>query len=180
MVVAVGAAVCAIVLLICPPQATEPAPSCCAGGSQVVTVDADTEILELVLVAIMGSFLLIAVLGVRFTRIDAGKVGLETATVTSLGAGPHAEKEAKYIAPYERESEWGKLPPWAREALREWAEGYEITRPLRYAIVRAEKEERKWSRAWFVSVLTDDESVVDLRLTFGRGLGNVREETDFD
>lgn len=176
--VAVTAGVCAVVLLVCPPQATEPAPSCCAEGSEVVTVDADTELLELVLVAIAGSFLLISVLGVRFTRIDAGKVRLETATVTSVGDGEHREEAAQFIPRNQLEEEWEKLPAWAMDALREWADGYGLTRALRYSIVRAEKEERRWSRAWSVKVLTDDDSVIDLRLTFGRGLSNVREESE--
>lgn len=166
----------AALLLYLPPEVKE------AGGEQcqsvqecgVIEVAADTETIALVFVLISGGSMLIALLGVRFTKIGAKDITLE-AVVAEVSPGAEMVRPSKDFA--HSEAEWERLPDWAKAALTRWAEaGTALSTQPRLAVVEAEQEGGR--RAWLVTVRLDDGSHRMLRLTYGRGSSRVADQWD--
>lgn len=158
----------------------------------MVHVDADVSNLVVALALVAGAAFLVALLGVRFTRITAGSVGLDAATVGEASEEEASTKAQEFKVTENKvdldevdleasSNEWSKLPDWAKKALVNWAdEGTVLTRPLRHAILSSAKEPGKGSRAWYVKVLLDDGNTRTLKVTTGRGSTNVAHDEDFE
>jgi hypothetical protein len=174
--VGVATASLAYLALSCPPDVKVLADTACCGMSPQ-EVDADTQWLVILLALLSAASLLISLLGVRFTRISAGKDGFELAVVNEVSEGETRGIELASVSFHElaasSELAWEKLPEWARIALDQWGESAGITRRMRFSILSAEKEEKRWSRAWEVTVLLDEGRARRLRLTYGRGSARV-------
>jgi hypothetical protein len=172
------AAVLAYLALACPPEVERIADTTCCGARPQL-VAADTETLVIVLTLISAVALLVALLGVRFTKISAGKDGVELAVVTEL-TGAEAQASAALrldtnVVPKPSPKEWDKLPDWAQQALEQWAAlNPMLNQPVRNLIVSAKREEKRGSRLWDVAILVGKEAK-PLRLTYGRGSSRVTE-----
>jgi hypothetical protein len=174
---ALAAAALAYFALSCPPEVTKLAETSCCGATPQ-SVDADTETLVIVLALLSAGLFLVALLGVRFTRISAGKNGFELAVVTEIAdeKGPPGDQARLMTGPPEEaEGEWEKLPPWAKLALEEWGAGRRMfDSGVRFYVLRVVRESRKGSRRWIVWVRYGDRIKV-LQLTNGRGSSRVSD-----
>lgn len=166
-------------LLVAPPKMSQ-ASSSCMSASCVVQVSAIDQTAVLALIAVAAAAGLIAVLGVRFTKLSAGGASLEQPTVSEVDPKKAAEQTAgalKVESPQADgapgrplDDEWNKLPQWAQKALVSWAENVEtVSQPMRFAVVDAAKEEGRGNHPWFVKVRLDDGTVRTLRIATGRG-----------
>lgn len=181
-----GAALVALVaiglvvwLLIGPPLVTQAKTgTACLPDSCTVEVAADTDTVTTALVALAALMSLVAVLGVRFTRLKGGgfeastepsvaEIDPKSATKLKLAPALALAPEPKPVADPEA---WEALPDWAQRGLRRWAEGGDVvTRPLSRAVVESSPAEGQGTKARDVAILLDDDAVRTLRVTAGRG-----------
>jgi hypothetical protein len=131
------------------------------------------------LISLAGVAGMISVLGIRFTKIGPDGPTLEAsvtqATVaeakrqTGRDFAPSAAAaiRAETIAP--EDAAWDQLPDWAKQALQSWANSGQtvVTRPLRAAVVEAEKA-GQGDNPWFVSINVDDGTMQVFRVATGR------------
>lgn len=114
------------------------------------------------LALLSGAAFLIALLGIRFTKITAGSVSLEEGTIGEVSKEEAKSKTQNRLttdAPNEAQEgtvadpqAWEKLPTWAKNTLLLWAtSGTTLTRPLRSAVVGAEKESGRGNLPWYVT-----------------------------
>lgn len=180
----------AYLALVDPPDVKQAAPSgvCKTVSECTISVAADTQSLVLALALLSGAVLLIALLGIRFTKIVAGSVTLEEGTV---GEVDKEEAKAKTdnklttevpaqveraVAPADTGA-WDRLPEWAQDTLLAWAtSGSALTSSLRVAVVSAEKEAGQGNRPWYVTVRLDNGEARVLRLATGKGSNTIRHE----
>jgi hypothetical protein len=175
-----------------PPHINQ-ASSSCMSASCVVKVSATEQTVVVALIALAAAASLIAVLGVRFTKLSAAGASLEQPTVSEVDPKKAAERTAGALtdqapqapsrsldldpaqavhppAPALSDDEWNKLPQWAQNALVAWAENVAtVTQPMRFAVIEAAKEQGRGNHPWYVKVKLDDDSVRTLRIGTGRG-----------
>ncbi len=190
--VGIVAAVLALLALTDPPNVTQAAPAAaCKNVSEcTVAVAADTKTLVVALALLSGAALLIALLGIRFTKITAGSVSLEEGTVGEVSkdeAKSRTQNRLTTDAPVEAPGAvanphaWESLPTWAKNTLLLWAtSGTALTTPLRSAVVSAEKESGRGNRPWYVTVRLDSGETRTLRLATGKGSHTVRHDEPDD
>ncbi|MGI8412019.1 MAG: hypothetical protein ACR2QA_05910 [Solirubrobacteraceae bacterium] len=187
-IVAVGVGVLAYLAEVDPPIVKKAANStACASPAAkacVVSVAADTSTVVVALIAIAAASALIAILGIRFTKVSAGGASLESdVTPTSLSAASKATGGALAVkrgvatatvsaepgdAP--RDAAFQRLPDWAKEKLIAWANTQDaVTRPIAYAVRAAAKEEGQGNKPWYVTVEQDSGDTLVLRVATGRG-----------
>jgi hypothetical protein len=184
--VALGSGIVALLLLNDPPD-VEKAGASCTSKDCVLTVDGDIQSVAVALIALAAAAALIAVLGVRFTKVGAGGATLELASVSEVDEGT-AEKdtagvlktdsERRALAPaLDGEREWDKLPEWAQRAVRDWVyEGSVVKASPREAVIDVAKGAGKGNHAWYVTVRLEDGGTRVLRVATGRG-GTTASET---
>lgn len=187
-IVAVGVGVLAYLAEVDPPTVKRAASSTActsqAAKACVVSVAPDTSTVVVALIAFAAAFALLAVLGIRFTKVSAGGASLESdvtptspaaaskATGGALGetrsvATERVSPEAGY-AP--SDAEFQRLPGWAREKLIAWANTQDaVTGPIAYAVLAAAKEEGQGNKPWYVTVQQDSGDTLVLRVATGRG-----------
>jgi hypothetical protein len=158
----------------------------CISASCVVKVSATDQTAVVALIALAAAAGLIAILGVRFTKLSAAGASLEQPTVSEVDPKKAKERtagaltdqspqavESRGVAPSEKapsDDEWNELPQWAQNALVAWAENVEaVSRPMRFAVVEAAKDEGQGNHPWYVKVKLDDGAVRTLRVATGRG-----------
>jgi hypothetical protein len=178
-IISVAAGVGVWQLLFHPPSMKQASSSCMA-ASCVVKVSATDQTAVVALIAVAAAAGLIAILGVRFTKVSAGGASLEQTTVSEVDpkkaaertAGALADQPARAVekAPRPSDDEWNKLPQWAQNALVRWAENVSaVSQPMRFAVVDAAKEAGRGNHPWFVKVRLDDGGLRTLRVATGRG-----------
>lgn len=169
-------------VLIDPPLVRKPVAvkDCSTASACVADVAADVQTLVVALALLAGAALLIALLGIRFNSIKAGEVTLGV-TVAEAKGGDEGEGEGEgresagkalklrgAVPVTPDPAAWERLPAWAQQALRLWAEqGDVLTSSPSRAIVGAAPEPVAGAPAWQVGVLLDDGTVRNLRLAQG-------------
>jgi len=189
-IVGVGFGVLSYLALTDPPDVTQvaPAAACKAVSECTISVAADTQTLVVALALLSGAALLIALLGIRFTKITAGSVSLEEGTLGEVSkeeAKAKTQNKLTTEVPAAAEPDvatantgaWDGLPSWAQNTLLLWAtSGSALTRPLSAAVVSAEKESGRGNRPWYVTVRLDSGETRVLRLATGKGSHTLRHE----
>jgi hypothetical protein len=178
--IGIAAGVGAWQLVFYPPTMSQ-ASATCMSASCVVRVSATDQTAVVALIALAAAAGLIAVLGVRFTKLSAAGASLEQATVSEVDPQKAAERTAGALmdslprtveppAAAPSDDEWNKLPGWAQNALVAWAENVSaVTQPMRFAVINAAKDEGRGNHPWYVKVRLDDGTLRTLRVATGRG-----------
>jgi hypothetical protein len=189
-IIGVGFSVAAYFALAQPPKVLHASPNTgCKATECTVSVATDTQTLVVALAALAGAALLIALLGVRFTKVTAGSVTLDQGTVGEVSKDDAKTKQLKTDAQAPAatgeaiaaasERPWDLLPEWAQNSLLIWAtSGTTVTRPLTAAVVSAVKGSGKGNRPWYVTVELDNKETRVLRVATGKGSQTVRHEED--
>lgn len=151
----------------------------------VVKVSADTSTVVVALIALAAAAAVIALLGIRFTKVSAGGASLESdvmvasvddaqkATGASLApTREQASSKRGLTAATTASSDevFETLPGWAQESLITWANRQTaVTRPIAYAVFDAAKEKGRGNKPWYVTVEQDSGETIVLRVATGRG-----------
>ncbi len=190
-VIGLGTGLLALLAAIDPPQVHRVADlkGCSTAAQCVVSVDADTSTIVVALIALSAAAaLLIALLGVRFTKISAAGATLEGTYVSVTTPGEASKltgrpfsaeprpRAAQTDTKQDSPTAWDDLPRWAQSQLIAWAnEQTAITRPIRSAVRDAAKATGQGNKPWYVTVELDDGRPLTLRVATGRGGTSVAE-----
>ena len=167
-------------LLFHPPHMDQ-ASSSCMSASCVVKVSATDQTAVVALIALAAVAGLVAVLGIRFTKLSAAGASLEQPTVSEVDPKKAAARTDDALTdqspqtitspvPAPSADEWNELPQWAQNALVAWAENVEtVSRPMRFAVTKVAKEPGQGNHPWYVQVKLDDNTIRTLRVATGRG-----------
>jgi hypothetical protein len=163
--------------------------SACKDAQQCVAqVSSDPTTIVVALISLAGLAGLIAVLGIRFTKIGAGGATLEASVTQATPAEAKKETGRDFAASADAEirteaiaaenAAWDQLPDWAKQALQAWANSGQtvVTRPIKAAVVEAEKAEGQGNNPWFVSMKLDDGTTQVFRVATGRGGTSLQQQ----